>query len=89
MQNFLKSYFSNLENLKIENLKGDGGHRSYARLKKDRQTYVLMSCEENDLSLKFFIEIQERLKSFVQVPDIFHVDLNKGFLLLEDLGDES
>ena len=86
MESFLNSYFSNLTELKIESLKGDGGHRSYKRLKKGSQTFILMSCGSEDPSLKLFINIQLRLKNFVHVPQIFHYDLKEGFLLLEDLG---
>ena len=89
MQDFLKSYFSDLSHLQIENLKGDGGRRSYKRLKKGSQTFILMSCGGGDPSLKLFVEIQSRLKNFVPVPQIFHLNLKTGFLLLEDLGDKS
>ena len=89
MQDFLNSCLPDLKGLKIEKLKGDGGHRSYTRLKKGSQSYMLMSCGANDPSLKLFIDIQMRLKKQVQVPQIFHFDLKNGFLLLEDLGDIS
>ena len=89
MQNFLNSYFPEPENLKSEKLKGDGGHRSYTRLIKENQNYILMSCGQDDSSLKHFIDIQARLKNFVQVPQLFHFDLKNGFLLLEDLGSVS
>ena len=75
--------------LKIEKLKGDGGHRSYTRIRKGDQTFILMSCGVEDPSLKLFIEIQRRLKDFVLVPQLFHYDLKKGLLLLEDLGSET
>ena len=89
MKDFLNSYFSDLTDLQAEKLKGDGGHRSYTRLKKGPQTFILMSCGEEDPSLKLFIEVQNRLKNFVHVPKIFYYDLKKGQLLLEDLGDQS
>ena len=89
MKSFLSGYFSNLTDLQTEQLKGDGGHRSYTRLRKGNQTFILMSCGLKDPSLKSFVEIQKRLKPYVLVPQIFHLDLKKGFLLLEDLGDES
>ena len=89
MKNFLNSYFSDLTDLQTEKLKGDGGHRSYTRLKKGSQTFILMSCWAEDPSLKLFIETQIRLKNFVHVPKIFYYDLKEGCLLLEDLGDES
>ena len=89
MQRFLNSYFSSLKDLKIEKLKGDGGHRSYFRLIKSDRIFILMACGPKDSSLEFFIKIQQRLKNFVQVPQIFHYDLKSGYLILEDLGDET
>ena len=95
---FLKSYFgkrSSFSNssshldLKILPLKGDGGHRNYSRIKKGEHSFILMSCGERDPSLKLFISIQNRLKAHVLSPQIFHFDLKNGFLLSEDLGEES
>ena len=87
MKDFLKDCLK--ENFVLEKLKGDGGHRSYSRLKKDNQSFILMNCGRQDPSLKLFIETQKRLKPHVFVPKIFHYDLKKGLLLLEDLGGES
>jgi len=91
---FLKSYFDSedhTKNLDIKQslLKGDGGHRSYSRIQKGKSHFVLMSCGKLDPSLKSFIRIQNRLKAYVFVPQIFKYDLKQGFLLMEDLGDET
>ena len=89
MDEFLKSYFSSIQDLKKEKLHGDGGHRNYTRIRADKQTFILMSCGAKDSSLKNFIEIQKRLAPLVCVPKIFHKDLDLGLLLLEDLGDQN
>ena len=89
MDEFLKSYFPSIQNLKKEKLPGDGGHRSYTRIQSEKQTLMLMSCGKKDISLRKFIEIQKKLEPLVFVPKIFHKDLDQGFLLLEDLGDQS
>ena len=89
MDEFLKSYFPSIKNLKKEQLPGDGGHRQYIRLQLGKQTFMLMSCGEKDHSLKKFVEIQKKLDSFILVPKIFHKSLNQGLLLLEDLGDQN
>ena len=94
---FLESYFepkkklSHSKNLNIteSSLKGDGGHRSYSRIQRGKSRFILMSCGERDPSLKSFVNIQNRLKAHVSSPQLFKVDLKKGFLLMEDLGDES
>ena len=89
MDKFLKNYFSSLQNLRKEKLPGDGGHRSYTRIRSGKETFILMSCGKEDVSLRQFIEVQKRLNPFISVPKIFQEDTAQGFLLLEDLGDQS
>ena len=90
MEHFLKTYFPEVHNLKIEKLNGDGGHRSYHRVWDKDKTYILMESGENDPSLKDFIFWQKKLEEVkAPVPKIFKWDLEKGQLLLEDLGDHS
>ena len=89
MNDFLNGYFSSIKKLQITELPGDGGHRRYARIKKEDKSFMLMSCGKKDGSLKKFIEIQKRLSPFVRVPQLFHYNLNQGFLLLEDLGEQT
>lgn len=89
MDEFLKQYFSSLKNVKKNKLPGDGGHRDYTRIKVDGKSFILMSCGKKDISLKYFIDMQKRLHPFVSVPNLFHEDVDEGFLLLEDLGDQS
>ena len=89
MDQFLKSYFPSLKNLSKKKLPGDGGHRDYIRVKAGRESFILMSCGKKDPSLKKFIEVQKKTAGLVHVPKIFHKDLKRGFLLLEDLGDQN
>lgn len=89
MDEFLKHCFPSLKKFKKEKLPGDGGHRSYTRIRADEQTFILMSCGEKDPSLKLFIQIQKRLEPFVRVPKIFQMDFEKGWLLMEDLGNQT
>ena len=90
MEKFLKTYFPEAHNLKIKKLDGDGGHRSYHRIWDKDKTYILMESGENDPSLKNFIFWQKKLeKAKAPVPKLFKWDLEKGKLLLEDLGNHS
>ena len=89
MDEFLKQYFSDLKELKKEKLPGDGGHRDYTRIRIGRKSFILMSCGKKDISLQHFVDVQKRLSPFVSVPKLFHKDIAKGLLLLEDLGDQS
>ncbi len=89
MEDFLASYFS-YQDFQLQKLSGDGGHRSYTRVKtKAGDSYILMSSGEEDPSLKDFVVIHKKLnQATCFVPKIFKTDFSKGFLLMEDLGDE-
>ena len=89
MRDFLSFCFPNDKDIFLEKLKGDGGHRSYSRVKTNKKSFILMDCGSQDSSMKLFIDIQKRLKNQVLVPKIFQYDLKKGLILLEDLGEES
>ena len=87
MEDFLKKCFPD-QVVQREKLVGDGGHRDYFRLKVKDLSYILMSSGTEDPSLKDFIQIQEMLKkNNLPVPRLFHQNLKKGLLILEDLGD--
>lgn len=90
MKTFLKQCFPK-EELQIEKLSGDGGHRCYHRIhKKNGSSYILMFSGEKDKSLQDFLLIHKQLKKAgCLLPETFQQDWEKGFLLLEDLGDLS
>lgn len=89
MESFLKRHFKN-QPLKIEKLRGDGGHRIYRRILDGQgQSYIFMNSGPQDQSLKDFISIHQKLsKAHCHVPQIFQIDFEKGFLLMEDLGEQ-
>lgn len=75
----------------ITKLPGDASTRMYFRVHaNDGETYIVMKMEsfkELEKNLPFVI-IQKHLKKMgVDVPEILDVDADRGFLLLEDLGD--
>ena len=87
VKDFLKKSFPG-KDIQSEKLAGDGGHRDYFRLKVEDSSYILMSSGREDSSLRDFTQIQDVLtKAKLPVPRIFQQDLEKGFLILEDLGD--
>ena len=90
MESFLKMYFPSNQKLKIEKLKGDGGHRTYFRILNGNMSFILMDSGAQDASLKKFIFWQNEFRKHdLPVPKIFKSDLEQGLLLLEDLGDVS
>ena len=85
----MKRRFSG-QTVQREKLAGDGGHRKYFRLKTQREGYILMADERGDSGLRDFIRIQKLLeKAGLPAPQLFHRDLKKGLLILEDLGDNT
>ncbi len=76
----------------IRKLTGDASSRSYYRIESSFEPYV--ACLDQSLTLLNnvesveFLATQKILKNeSVSVPEIFHVDFKKGYVLQEDLGD--
>ena len=71
-------------------LAGDASFRRYERIKINDKTAVLMDAPPPEEDARPFIKITEHLiKLGYSVPHIFAQDIDSGFLLLEDLGDET
>jgi aminoglycoside/choline kinase family phosphotransferase len=65
----------------------DASFRSYYRLNNNNDSYIVMDSSLQRESLLPFVDMTERLaKSGVRVPKIYAQNMQKGFLLLEDLG---
>ena len=76
----------------IDRLTGDASTRRYYRLGSGNESYVV--CLDNPISDDpenySFYSIQKYLQRHgVRVPQIYDVQLDKGYLLEEDLGDET
>ena len=77
------------EKASITDLSGDASFRKYYRVKKKNFSYVVMDCPPDKEDLKSFILVTEKLnKAKVNVPDLYEVDQENGFLILSDLGDD-
>ena len=71
-------------------LTGDASVRKYFRLRKASQTAVLMDASENLETVAPFIRIDRHLRQLgFSAPDILARDDERGFLLLEDFGDDT
>lgn len=65
----------------------DASFRSYYRLTKEDETYILMDSSLMLESLPSFVEMNERLSSVkVRVPRIIVKNMELGYLILEDFG---
>lgn len=69
-------------------LAGDASFRRYDRIKLDDKKAVLMDAPTEFEDTRPFVTVAQYLiKCGLKAPKIFAKDLDKGFLLLEDLGD--
>ena len=86
LEEFVQSYFpEGVE--KYTALRGDAGFRSYFRIQANDNSYIVMDCPPTYCSIEPFIEIGRYLRSQnFSAPEIFHFDVKKGFIVLEDLG---
>ena len=70
-------------------LAGDASFRRYFRLADGNDSWVLMDAPPEREDCRPFVDVAQRLRaSGVEAPHILAQDLERGFLLLEDLGDE-
>ena len=67
---------------------GDASNRRYFRLALGSQTYMVAEAPPDSEKNAEFVEIQALLTNAgVRVPVLYAVDIERGYLLLEDLGD--
>ncbi len=68
---------------------GDLSARQYTRLSFEGKTAILMQCDPStDASLPAYLEMTKWLRAQrLSVPEVYKVDLSRGFALLEDFAD--
>lgn len=87
-ENFLNH--NNLTHYKITKIAGDASFRSYYRVTKDQNSYILMFAPPSHEEIKPFIKVDQYLiENNFSAPKIFSVDEKKGFILLEDFGEKT
>lgn len=71
-------------------LAGDASFRHYDRVQKEGRTAVMMDAPPEKEPLAPFIKVGQFLgEKGYSAPQIYALDLERGLLLLEDLGDDS
>ncbi len=71
-------------------LAGDASFRKYFRLQRGGKTAVVMDSPAAHEPVEPFVRIGRHLRTLgLSAPEIFAEDLSNGFLLLEDLGDDT
>jgi aminoglycoside/choline kinase family phosphotransferase len=72
----------------FQNMHDDASFRRYFRIRVDGESMVLMDAPPPGEDVRPFIEIDQRLRTAnLHAPEIVYANPQKGFLLLEDLGD--
>lgn len=67
---------------------GDASNRRYFRLVAAQRSYILAEAPPATEKNHEFVQVQQALaRGGINVPKIFAVDLARGYLLLEDMGD--
>jgi N-acetylmuramate 1-kinase len=68
---------------------GDASNRRYFRLQQDGTSYILVEAPPATENNDAFLAVRDLLAAAgVKVPELHAADLRRGFLLLEDLGDD-
>lgn len=87
LNSWLEDTFSS-SNFTIAPLAGDASFRRYFRVHLPHCTRVVMDAPPEKESLHSFINVHQLLKSHaILTPEIHAINLEDGFLLLDDLGD--
>lgn len=89
LTNFIKT--SGWSNAARVTVAGDASNRRYERLSKpDGTTLILMDAPaDKDEDVRPFIAVAEHLRAIrLSAPEIIMRDIDNGFLLIEDLGDD-
>lgn len=73
----------------IEPVSGDASFRRYFRIRTADRSLILMDAPPDREDCTPFVDVTNRLqKAGLHVPAIIEADLDAGFLLLSDLGDD-
>ena len=90
--NSLQNWLTEILGTSAFNLKpasGDASFRTYHRLFLKNKTFIVMDAPPKQENCKVFIKITKKLRACgVNVPIIHNVNIEQGFLLLSDLGND-
>ena len=83
-------YFFGDENFVITTASDDASFRRYFRIERDNTSFIAMDAPPSKENCEPFIRIAKHLiTGGVHAPKIIETNLELGFLLLEDLGDQT
>jgi N-acetylmuramate 1-kinase len=77
-------------NARIEPLAADASFRSYWRLSRGHERVVLMDAPPPHEDVAAYVAVADLLRGFgLSAPAVWTVDRTRGFLLIEDFGDDT
>lgn len=86
--NWLKKL--NYKDFTIEQASYDASFRSYFRVKHGNNSKIVMNSPPTEEPLTSFIAITKKLSDAnINVPEIYEIDLEKGFMLISDFGSKT
>ena len=88
----LKTWLNDLgyDDSTLTTASADASFRRYFRVMKGQQSYIVMDAPPEHESCDAFIALAQMMRQQqVNVPDIIEQDLQQGFLVLTDFGDQS
>ncbi len=89
MEEFIKRNLR-ADSFQISGLTTDASSRKYYRIKNADKSFVLMDDEGCRCHTHEFVELSKFLRAHhVWVPEVLATDFENGFLLIEDLGDDT
>lgn len=90
--NLLQSWVEKLfpqDECHLKKLAGDASFRRYFRLQKNQDSFIVMDAPPDKENCRPFVAIAKTfIKQGIRVPEIIAENLELGFLLLSDLGDD-
>ncbi|WP_133131158.1 aminoglycoside phosphotransferase family protein [Legionella yabuuchiae] len=87
LNEWLKKNYS--ETFSLISLTGDASFRRYYRMAINNQTFIVMDAPPEKEALLPFIQVDHLLQTLgVHAPKIYASDIEQGFLVLEDFGDQ-
>ncbi len=88
----IQSWLQNQLKMTIDSLtpaSSDASFRRYFRISCNNQTYIVMDAPPERENIKAFIDVASLLSTTgINIPKIYHINLEQGFLLLEDFGNQ-
>jgi N-acetylmuramate 1-kinase len=87
-QTLAKLEITNLDSLEVSPVAGDASFRRYFRAQSPTFSFIVMDAPPEKENSVPFVDIAQLWKAHgIRVPEIIALDLEQGFLLLEDFGD--